>query len=78
MSPHKDGKNLTKKYRLFNACENFYLIQLSNYRDAYDILLIFDESQTCFGRLGSWFAFEKYDVIPDMVCLAKGIGLGYP
>lgn len=46
--------------------------------DAYDILLIFDESQTCFGRLGSWFAFEKYDVIPDMVCLAKGIGLGYP
>lgn len=46
--------------------------------DKNDILLIFDESQTGFGRLGTWFAYEKYDVIPDMVCLAKGIGCGYP
>ena len=46
--------------------------------DANDILLIFDECQTGFGRLGNWFAFEKYNVIPDIVCLAKGLGLGYP
>lgn len=44
----------------------------------YGILLIFDESQTGFGRLGTWFAYEKYHVIPDMVCLAKGVGFGYP
>lgn len=43
-----------------------------------DILLIFDESQTGFGRTGEWFCYQKMNVIPDMVILSKGIGLGYP
>jgi 4-aminobutyrate aminotransferase-like enzyme len=46
--------------------------------DEYNILLIFDECQTGFARLGDWFAYQKYDVIPDMVAVAKGIGQGYP
>ena len=41
-------------------------------------LLIFDEIQTCFGRLGTLFGFEKYDVIPDLLCIAKGMGGGMP
>jgi len=41
-------------------------------------LLIFDEIQTCFGRLGTLFGFEKYNVIPDMLCIAKGMGGGMP
>ena len=41
-------------------------------------LLIFDEIQTCFGRLGTLLGFEKYNVTPDIVCIAKGMGGGMP
>jgi acetylornithine/N-succinyldiaminopimelate aminotransferase len=41
-------------------------------------ILIFDEIQTCYGRLGTLFGFEKYDVIPDILCIAKGMGGGMP
>lgn len=41
-------------------------------------LLIFDEIQTCYGRLGKLFGFQKYDIIPDILCIAKGMGAGMP
>lgn len=41
-------------------------------------LLIFDEIQTCFGRLGTMFGFETYGIIPDVLCIAKGMGGGMP
>ena len=41
-------------------------------------MLIFDEIQTCYGRLGKLFGFEKYNVIPDILCIAKGMGGGMP
>ena len=40
--------------------------------------LIFDEIQTCYGRLGTLFGFEKYNVTPDILCIAKGMGGGMP
>lgn len=46
--------------------------------DEYEAILIFDESQTGFGRTGEWFAYQKLGVIPDMAVLAKGLGLGFP
>ncbi len=41
-------------------------------------LLIFDEIQSGFGRTGKLFAFQKYNIIPDIILLAKGMGGGLP
>lgn len=45
--------------------------------DRFDVMLILDEVITGFGRLGRMFGFELYDVVPDMLCLAKAISGGY-
>ena len=41
-------------------------------------LLIIDEVQTGFGRTGRWFGFEHYNLEPDLIALAKGLGGGFP
>lgn len=43
----------------------------------YNILLIFDETMTSFGRTGRMFAFQHFDVIPDILICGKGISGGY-
>jgi beta-alanine--pyruvate transaminase len=53
-----------------------YLPRLRAICDKYGILLIFDEVITGFGRLGYAFAAERYGVMPDMICFAKGITSG--
>jgi adenosylmethionine-8-amino-7-oxononanoate aminotransferase len=45
--------------------------------DRYDILLSADEVITGFGRLGHWFASERYDIRPDLVTCAKGLSSSY-
>jgi len=58
-------------------CNNF-LQKVREKCNETQTFLIFDEIQTCFGRLGTLFGFEKYDVIPDILCIAKGMGGGMP
>ncbi|MGH6865805.1 MAG: aminotransferase class III-fold pyridoxal phosphate-dependent enzyme [Methyloceanibacter sp.] len=53
-----------------------YLQRLRELTRAHGILLIFDEVITGFGRLGYAFAAERYGVVPDMICFAKGVTSG--
>src|SRR4051812_17007435 len=50
-----------------------YLQRLRAICDRHDILLIFDEVITGFGRVGAAFAAERFGVVPDMICMAKGL-----
>ncbi len=46
--------------------------------DQHGIMLILDEIQAGFGRTGRWFAFEHFDVQPDIMTVAKGLASGMP
>jgi len=45
--------------------------------DKYEIVMILDETMSGFGRTGKWFAFQNWDVQPDLVVFAKGSNSGY-
>jgi adenosylmethionine---8-amino-7-oxononanoate aminotransferase len=54
-----------------------YLRAVKELCDAHDVFLICDEVATGFGRTGTMFACEQEDVVPDFLCLAKGLSGGY-
>ena len=58
--------------------EDDYLRKVRALCDKYGALLIFDEIQSGIGRAGTFFAYEKYGVRPDIVTLAKGLAGGVP
>jgi acetylornithine/N-succinyldiaminopimelate aminotransferase len=55
-----------------------FLAALRDVCDSSGALLMVDEVQTGIGRLGSWFAFQKAGIRPDVLALAKGLGGGFP
>ena len=54
-----------------------YLQAIREVCDRHGILLILDEVMAGFGRTGRWFACENWDVVPDILTVAKGINSGY-
>jgi len=54
-----------------------YLQSIRETCDRHGILLITDEVMAGFGRTGKWFAVDNWDVVPDIITMAKGINSGY-
>ncbi len=55
-----------------------YFQGLQEIAHEHEALLVFDECQTGLGRTGKWFGYEDTGVVPDILVLAKGAGLGLP
>jgi 4-aminobutyrate aminotransferase-like enzyme len=55
-----------------------YLAGLRGLCDDLGMLLVVDEIYTGFGRTGTWFAIERENVVPDVLCVGKAMGGGFP
>lgn len=55
-----------------------YIQKMRAWCDTWDALLVFDEVQAAFGRCGRQWGFEHYGVVPDLMCLGKGISSCLP
>ena len=60
------------------ALDKDFIKEVKNICDEYELLLIIDEVQTGNGRCGTLYAYQQYDVTPDVVTTAKGLGGGLP
>lgn len=54
-----------------------YLAGVRDLCDRFGIVYIADEVMVGFGRVGEWFAFQAFDVVPDLITFAKGVNSGY-
>ncbi len=54
-----------------------YLPRIREICDEFGVLLIADEVMTGWGRTGKWFGVDNWDVVPDMMTMAKGVTQGY-
>ena len=54
-----------------------YLAGVRDICDRYGIVMIADEVMAGFGRCGEWFAIDRWNVTPDLICFAKGVNSGY-
>ncbi len=62
---------------LDESTTHFYQ-QLQLLCNTYNALLIVDEVQSGFGRTGDFFAYQKHNITPDIISIAKGMGNGFP
>ena len=61
-----------------NIPENSFLSELKSLTEKYEALLILDEIQSGYGRSGEFFAFQHFNIKPDLITIAKGMGNGFP
>jgi len=61
-----------------NVASREYFFKIRKLCENKDIILIFDEVQTGMGRTGKWFCYQHFGVEPDILCVAKGLGAGFP
>ena len=61
-----------------NPCTKAFLQGLRALCDENDLCLILDEVQSGMGRTGSLMTYFQFDIMPDIVCLAKALGCGVP
>jgi predicted acetylornithine/succinylornithine family transaminase len=61
-----------------NVPQPDYFKRIREWCDSQNLLLVLDEVQTGMGRLGTLFGYEQFDVEPDVIALAKGLGGGVP
>ena len=61
-----------------NICTQEFVQQIRNICNQENLIMIIDEVQTGIGRLGALYGYEKYNIEPDVITLAKGLGAGVP
>jgi len=80
VAPEAVAGVMTETYQGGNAsfAPAEYVQKLRAWCDQHAALLIFDEIQAGFGRTGTYWGFEHYGVVPDLICCGKGITSGLP
>ena len=80
MTPDRVAAVMTETYQGGNAsfAPAEYVQKLRAWCDEHQALLIFDEVQAAFGRTGTYWGFEHYGVVPDLIVCGKGITSGLP
>jgi len=61
-----------------NPLTKEFLVQVSEFAKAQNILILVDEVQTGNGRCGEFYAYQNFGIVPDVVSTAKGLGGGLP
>jgi 4-aminobutyrate aminotransferase/diaminobutyrate-pyruvate transaminase/4-aminobutyrate aminotransferase/(S)-3-amino-2-methylpropionate transaminase len=80
VKPEQVAGVMTETYQGGNAsfAPPEYIQKLRAWCDRCQALLVFDEVQAGFGRTGTYWGFEHYGVVPDLICCGKGISGGLP
>ena len=68
---------LVQGARGMRFCRSAFIKEVMKRVEAFDILVIFDEVMTGFGRTGKNFALDHVDIVPDFLCVSKGITGGF-